>query len=102
MTIAHDGSGHFAAAKTRSILNHRFTWPKMGTDIQTYVNSCVKCKEFNKVAHKKAPFHTRPTITEPYQEIALDIIGPLPRNKNGYRYALQLSVWRRGGPKHTR
>ena len=88
IAIAHDGSGHFSAAKTRAVLNHRFTWPKMGTDIQTYVTSCVKCTKFNKVAHKQAPFHTRPTITEPYQEIALDVIGPLPSNKNGYRFAL--------------
>ena len=86
--IAHDRSGHFSVAKTRAILNNRLTWPKMASDISTHILSCIKCKQYNKVAHKQAPFHTRPTITEPYQEIALDIIGPLPRSKHGYRFAL--------------
>ena len=86
--IAHDRLGHFSVAKTRAILNNKFTWPKMASDVHNHILVCIKCKEFNKVAHKQAPFHTRPTITEPYQEIALDIIGPLPRSKHGFRFAL--------------
>ena len=86
--IAHDRLGHFSTTKTRAILNEKFTWPKMNSDIQTYILAYTKCKEYNKVAHKQAPFHNRPTITEPYQEIALDIIGPLPRSKSGHRFAL--------------
>ena len=86
--IAHDKLGHFSTTKTRAILNEKFTWPKMNSDIQTYILACTKCKEYNKVAHKQAPYHNRPTITEPYQEIALDIIGPLPRSKSGHRFTL--------------
>ena len=86
--IAHDKAGHFSAAKTRATLNNKFTWPGMGTDVQTHISACVKCKQYNKNAHKQAPLYTRPVITEPYEEIAMDIIGPLPRSKIGYRYAL--------------
>ena len=86
--IAHDRLGHFSVAKTRAILNNKFTWPKMGSDITNHVLACIKCKQFNKTAHKQAPLHTRPVITEPYEEIALDIIGPLPRSKQGHRFAL--------------
>ena len=86
--IAHDRSGHFSVAKTRAILNNKFTWPKMATDISDHILACIKCKQFNKTAHKQAPYHTRPVISEPYQEITLDIIGPMPRSKQGYRFAL--------------
>ena len=86
--IAHDRSGHFSVAKTRAILNNKFTWPNMASDINNHISACIKYKQFNKTAHKQAPFHTRPVITEPYDEIALDIIGPLPRSKQGYRFAL--------------
>ena len=86
--MAHDKSGHFSVTKTRAILNHKFTWPNMASDVNTYIMACTKCKEFNKTAHKQAPYHTRPVITEPHQEIALDIIGPLPRSKQGHRFAL--------------
>ena len=86
--IAHDNSGHFSINKTRAILNNRFTWPNMGSDITTHILACIKCKRFNKIAHKQAPFYNRPTISEPYEEIALDLIGPLPRSKHGHKFAL--------------
>ena len=90
IAIAHDRSGHFANSKTRSVLNHRFTWPNMGSDITEYILACSHCKRFNKSAHKPAPLQYRPTITEPYQEVALDLIGPLPRAKHGFKFALTL------------
>ena len=88
MEMAHDRSGHFSVDKTRSILNNKFTWPGMGTDVRTYILACVRCKQYNKTAHKQAPLHNRPVITEPHDEVALDIVGPLPRSKQGYRFAL--------------
>ena len=86
--LAHNKSGHFSLTKTKSILNDKFTWPGISTDVREYILSCDTCKKFNKQTHKPAPFHTRPVITEPFDEIALDIIGPLPRSRQGYRFAL--------------
>ena len=88
MVLAHDKSGHFSITKTRSILNNRFTWPGISIDVKNYIMSCDTCKKFNKNTHKQALYHSRPVISEPYDEIALDIIGPLPRSKKGYRFAL--------------
>ena len=86
--LAHNKSGHFSLAKTKAILNDKFTWPGISKDVREYILSCEKCKQHNKHTHKPAPFHTRPIITEPFDEIALDIIGPLPRSRHGYRFAL--------------
>ena len=55
LTIAHDKSGHFSTTKTRSILNHRFTWPNMSQDIANHILACETCKKFNKSSHKPAP-----------------------------------------------
>ena len=88
IVLAHNKSGHFSMAKTKSILNDKFTWPGISTDVKNYILSCDTCKQFNKNTHKQAPYHSRPVISEPYDEIALDIIGPLPRSKKGYRFAL--------------
>ena len=85
---AHDRSGHFSLSKTKAILNDRFTWPGLSNDVREYIMSCETCKKYNKQTHKPAPYHNRPVISEPFDEIALDIIGPLPRSKQGYRYAL--------------
>ena len=86
--LAHNKSGHFSLTKTKAILNHRFTWPGMSNDVRDYILSCETCKMHNKHTHKPAPYYTRPVISEPFEEIALDIIGPLPRSRQGYRYAL--------------
>ena len=86
--LAHNKSGYFSVAKTKAILNDKFTWPGISTDVKEYILSCEKYKTYNKHTHKPAPFHTRPVITEPFDEIALDIIGPLPRSRHGYRFAL--------------
>ena len=86
--LAHNKSGHFSLTKTKSILNDKFTWPGVSTDVRDYILSCDTCKKFNKHTHKPAPYHTRPVITEPFDEIALDIIGPLPRSHQRYRFAL--------------
>ena len=88
ISIAHDNVGHFSQKKTTTILNYRFTWPKMSTDIAAHILACIPCKQFNKTTHKQAPFYQRLTISEPYEEIALDLIGPLPRTKHGYRFAM--------------
>ena len=88
VTMAHDKSGHFSVSKTKAILNNKFTWPGISKDVNDHILSCTTCKEFNKHTHKAAPFHTRPVITEPFDEIALDLIGPLPRSRHGNRFAL--------------
>ena len=86
--LAHNKLGHFSVNKTKAIINDKFTWPGISVDVKDFILSCDKCKSFNKHSHKPPPFHMRPVITEPFDEIALDLIGPLPRSKHGKRFAL--------------
>ena len=86
--LAHNNLGHFSINKTKAIINDKFTWPGISVDVKDFILSCDKCKVFNKHSHKPPPFHMRPVITEPFDEIALDLIGPLPRSKHGKRFAL--------------
>ena len=88
ISTAHDKTGHFSKSRTCSYINTRFTWPHLTSNVTDHILACTKCKMFNKQAHKPAPLTYRPTITEPHDEVAVDIIGPLPRAKGGYRFAL--------------
>ena len=88
IAMAHDKTGHFCKTRTCSYINTRFTWPHLTTNVTDYILACKKCKAYNKQAHKPAPLTYRPMITEPHDEVAMDIIGPLPRAKGGYRFAL--------------
>lgn len=81
-------SAHQGINKTYlSIINH-FYWPGMREDIKRYVNECeicLKCKPKN--TPPQGLIYPR-KITEPWETVSLDIVGPLPRSKSGKNYIL--------------
>jgi len=87
----HDNpaAGHVGIFKTFWKVAERYYWPKMRADITKYVRCCKICAQ-NKVEQKRPAglMGNRPVITEPWQSISLDYIGPLPRSKQGNTYIL--------------
>lgn len=85
-------AGHVGVYKTFWKLHDRFYWPKMRSDVSSYVRSCKACAQ-NKVEQKQPAglMGNRPSITEPFQAMSLDFIGPLPRSKRGNSFALVIS-----------
>ena len=88
MEMAHEGSGHLGARKVKSLLRQRFTWPSMGVDIIAHTRSCKVCQLCSKPKSKKAPMMERRVMTEPFEVMAFDLVGPLPKGKGGCRYIL--------------
>ncbi|KAI4897040.1 hypothetical protein NFI96_014401, partial [Prochilodus magdalenae] len=82
-------AGHFGQAKTFSRIAHRFYWPGQYADI---VKFCKNCPECQLTAYQKksdrVPMVNMPIIDVPFSRIAMDVVGPLPRTKNGNRYIL--------------
>ena len=88
MEMAHEGSGHLGARKVKSLLRQRFTWPGMGVDIIAHTRSCKVCQLCSKPKSKKAPMMERRVMTEPFEVMAFDLVGPLPKGKGGCQYIL--------------
>ena len=42
----------------------------------------------NKVGNRRAPMIQRPVISQPFEQVVLDIVGPLPKAKGGARFFL--------------
>ena len=78
--------------KTVKRLAEHFFWPKMKEDMKRYVNSCMACQMVIKPNQKmlKAPLVPIPSVGEPFQEVVMDIVGPLPRTRGGNEYLLTL------------
>ena len=56
----------------------------MNKDICDYVNSCLACQAYKPHCYTvKAPLHPLPIIPTPFENITLDLVGPLPKS-NGY------------------
>ena len=85
-------AGHFGVSKTVKRLAEHFFWPKMKEDVKRYVNSCMACQMVRKPNQKipKAPLVPVPSVGEPFQEVIIDIVGPLPRTRGGNEYLLTL------------
>lgn len=82
LQACHDcmaGGGHFGLKKTHHAIRDKYYWPKMFTQIETYVNPCDTCQR-TKVLRNKPPSPLSPLpVGEPFSRV--HILGPLPTAK---------------------
>ena len=53
-----------------------------------YCKSCPECQRTGKGRLHNVPLVPLPVMQEPFERIAMDIVGPLPRSKRGNQYIL--------------
>ena len=73
--------GHPRQHGMMELLKRTYWWPELKEDVKRYVQECFKCQQ-NKVQHQKKAeeLHPLEIPQEPWQEISIDIIGPLPKS----------------------
>ncbi|XP_076660385.1 uncharacterized protein LOC143363724 [Halictus rubicundus] len=80
--------GHFGVRKTLAKIRQRFFWPDHRRDVEEWCRRCDSC------VAKKGPRERGKgslkiyNVGAPFERIALDIVGPLPKSMTGNRYAL--------------
>lgn len=87
----HDQAMHLGVDKTLARIRQRYFWPRMASEVRKHIKHCVTCKETKapNVATASPPGEPRIT-THPWQIIALDFVGPLPRSKKQNQYILSV------------
>ena len=90
LKIAHNlpMAGHLGPEKTAKRLLRRFYWPTLFKDTREYCQKCRECQLVQKKRGWRAPTISLPVMGEPFHRIAMDIVGPLPKSKQGHRYIL--------------
>lgn len=88
-------AGHLGVSKTKSRICQRYFWPRMGHDIEKYVQSCGVClqsKSRNGVRSQglmgKFKF-----ANAPFQMISMDFIGPLTSSSQQNTVILVVTDW---------
>jgi len=63
------------------LLKQNYWWPGLKKDVKKYVQGCFKCQQ-NKIQHQKklGELHPLEIPQGPWQEISIDIVGPLPKS----------------------
>lgn len=85
-------SAHLGIYKTVHRIRQLYYWPRLLQDVRKYVRCCKTC------ASQKVSTSTRPgfmghpkKVSFPWQYVSVDLLGPLPRSKNGFCYLLLVS-----------
>ena len=81
-------AGHMGRDKTIRRILQRFYWPTVFKDTADYCRSCAECQKSRDPRMRRAPLVPLPIIKEPFERIAMDIVGPLLRSQSGNRFIL--------------
>jgi len=73
--------GHPGQHRMLKLIKRTYWWPGLKKDIKKYIQGCFKCQQ-NKVQHQRkvGELHSLEILKGPWQEINIDIIGPLPKS----------------------
>jgi hypothetical protein len=85
LSEAHDAkiSGHVGMTKTLELLRRQFYWPKMNSDVKSYVTSCMKCQSIKSSnVHPQGLLQPLPVPEIPWEQVSMDLITQLPLSKN--------------------
>jgi transposase InsO family protein len=90
LRLAHEIplSGHLGRKKTAQRVLQRFYWPNVFKDTAEFCKTCQKCQRTSPGKRSPVPLVPMPIIEVPFQRIAIDIIGPLPKSRSGHKYIL--------------
>jgi len=80
----HPTSAHFGVKATYNKVKEKYNWKGMLKDIETYVKSCDQCQRRGKPQGKNELHPIR--VKEPFYQIGIDIVGPLPITNRGNKY----------------
>ena len=89
--LYHDhpvAGGHKGIAETTRKIQEKYTWMRMQKFIRQFVQTCDICQKANPANRKKTGFLVPNRPMYPWEIIAVDFIGPLPRSNNGFSYIL--------------
>ena len=83
---AHSCFGHQGRNKMVSLLKPYFYWPNLSRDCQKFVRECEQCQRADKATPRHNTIVQREVVTQPFQDIACDIVGPFPTAVGGFKY----------------
>lgn len=83
------GLSHPGIRASQKLLTKFFVWPSMNKDIRDWVRYCLACQRSKVHRHQRAPLVSFPHPEQRFDQIHLDLIGPLPE-ANGMCFAMTI------------
>ena len=81
--------GHFGFEHTmRKLLEYGHKWKYMRSHVKKFLRECPICQKMNPIVHDVSAIRFTTAAYEPFTRISLDTIGPLPINREGFKFIL--------------
>jgi transposase InsO family protein len=86
----HEGLGHMKYDSIIDLIQRRYWWPKMKSEIKDYIARCSHCQLDQSNSGVAAPSIPRPIqpVALPFERWGVDFIQNLPETKNGNRHII--------------
>ena len=88
LEMSHDKMQHMGARRVTQLVKKRFTWPGVGKDIINFCRACPTCQRCDKRKGRQALMMERPVMSEPFEVIGVDLVGPFKVGKGGCTHLL--------------
>ncbi|XP_065902416.1 uncharacterized protein [Dysidea avara] len=86
LSLAHESpmAGHLGVNKTYSRILTHFYWPHLRKDVSEFCKCCHVCQKVGKPNQTipVAPLKPIPVCSEPFSQVIVDCVGPLPKTKS--------------------
>jgi len=80
--------GHPGETKMHRTLRRRYYWPSLAADVFGWVAACATCAKNRLMGVRSSSAMRLFPATEPFEAVAIDLLGPLFRTPEGYEYLL--------------
>ena len=84
-------AGHLGRQKTIARISRHFFWPNMAREIAEFCRTCPECQRTTSRGPPKVPLEPLPVVGIPFEQLGMDVVGPLERSKAGNRYMLVIT-----------
>jgi len=81
-------AGHLGTAKTLARAARLYYWPGMFSDVTRYVRACRNCLAHKSSQMRPAGLMHASAVKAPWEQVTIDLVGPLPRSTNGHAWLL--------------
>ena len=90
---AHKGftGGHMGEGRTLEQVRRRAYWLGWAADTRRFRRRCPECCSYSRGAAPKQGQQQKMTVGMPWERIGVDITGPHPKSRNGYKYILTVT-----------
>ena len=88
LRLSHEKFGHLGRNKMIGHIRKLFYWPSLTSDVANHCKSCDVCQRHAKQSPKVLPMQEREVVTIPSERVCVDLVGPFPTAKGGFKFLL--------------